>query len=65
MQRSHWSRVLNLRRYSAPVALYTFGSPRVGNRSFAYAFDRMVPDSWRVVYQVSSGSGTHPWPSYF
>lgn len=30
------------------LTLYTFGSPRVGNGAFAAAFDRAVPDAWRV-----------------
>jgi len=28
--------------------LYTFGAPRVGDRDFADAFDRIVANSWRV-----------------
>lgn len=34
---------------SEQVALYTFGMPRVGNKRYALAHDRLVPDSWRVV----------------
>lgn len=31
------------------VSLYTFGMPRVGNKLYALAHDKLVPDSWRVV----------------
>lgn len=31
------------------LALYNFGSPRVGNRAFAKEFNRLVPDAWRIV----------------
>jgi len=31
------------------VSMYSFGSPRVGNSSFAQLYDRMVPDSFRTV----------------
>ncbi|KXZ45677.1 hypothetical protein GPECTOR_52g74 [Gonium pectorale] len=30
------------------ISLYTYGAPRVGNKAFAEAFDRVVPDTWRV-----------------
>jgi len=32
------------------LTLYTFGSPRVGDLRFATYFDRIVPDTWRVVH---------------
>ena len=27
---------------------YTFGSPRVGNHSFALTYNQAVPNTWRV-----------------
>jgi len=32
------------------LTLYTFGSPRVGDEKFAAYFDRIVPDTYRVVH---------------
>lgn len=32
------------------LAFYSFGEPRVGDYFFARAFDRLVPNSWRVVH---------------
>jgi hypothetical protein len=32
------------------LSLYTFGSPRVGDLAFATYFDKIVPDTWRVVH---------------
>ena len=29
--------------------MYNYGSPRVGNRTFAREFNRLVPNAWRVV----------------
>jgi predicted lipase len=34
---------------SDQILLYTFGMPRVGNKRYALAHDRLVPYSWRVV----------------
>jgi len=34
---------------SLQISCYTFGSPRVGGPSFAYAFKQVVPDAQRVV----------------
>ena len=31
------------------VVNYNFGSPRVGNSSFAYSYNQLVPNTWRVV----------------
>ena len=36
-------------RVRVKASLYTFGSPRVGNPSFAVLFKRIVPDSFRTV----------------
>jgi len=33
----------------ASPTLYTFASPRVGDKVFAGTFDGLVPDSWRIV----------------
>ncbi|KAI7836015.1 hypothetical protein COHA_010099 [Chlorella ohadii] len=30
------------------IVHYNYGSPRVGNKAFADAFDRLVPNTWRV-----------------
>ncbi|KAA8499099.1 Lipase [Porphyridium purpureum] len=32
------------------VAVYTFGSPRVGNYAFVDAYNRQIPRHWRVVF---------------
>ena len=31
------------------IVNYTYGSPRVGNRSFAVAYNKAVPNTWRIV----------------
>ena len=31
------------------IAMYNFGSPRVGNKAFATEFNRVVPHAWRLV----------------
>ena len=31
------------------ITMYSFGSPRVGNKLFAEAYDALVPDSFRIV----------------
>lgn len=31
------------------IGLYNFGSPRVGNSAFVRRYNRLVPDSWRVL----------------
>jgi len=33
----------------AKIAMYNFGSPRVGNKAFATEFNRAVPHAWRLV----------------
>lgn len=35
---------------SPDLSLYTFGSPRVGDLAFATYFDRIVPDTFRIVH---------------
>lgn len=32
--------------------MYNYGSPRVGNAAFACAYDKCVPDSWRVTNRL-------------
>lgn len=32
------------------LTLYTFGSPRVGDQAFATYFDKIVPDTYRIVH---------------
>ncbi|CAL8471597.1 g11139 [Coccomyxa elongata] len=34
------------------ITMYNYGSPRVGNAAFARAYDRSVPDSWRVTNRL-------------
>ena len=31
------------------LKVYTFGSPRVGNHSFAQEFQACVPDCWHII----------------
>jgi hypothetical protein len=40
---------LGPRAPTASITLYNFGSPKVGNGPFVNKFDRLVPDSFRVV----------------
>uniref|UniRef100_A0A0K0F1Q4 Lipase_3 domain-containing protein n=1 Tax=Strongyloides venezuelensis TaxID=75913 RepID=A0A0K0F1Q4_STRVS len=42
-------RVENIRK-SKEIFLYTFGQPRVGSSKFAFNFDKLVPNSWRVIH---------------
>lgn len=30
------------------ITMYNYGSPRVGNAAFAHAYNRSVPNSWRI-----------------
>lgn len=46
------------------IALYTFGSPRVGNRAFAKIFNLAVPRSFRVVFRNDIVT-TMPGPPFF
>ena len=34
------------------IAMYNFGSPRVGNKHFTTLFDQRVPNAFRVIYEV-------------
>ncbi|CAN6476994.1 unnamed protein product [Victoria cruziana] len=38
-----------VRRRAISVTMYNFGSPRVGNKRFAEAYNEVVKDSWRIV----------------
>ncbi|KAJ6721658.1 hypothetical protein OIU85_024720 [Salix viminalis] len=38
-----------VKRGAISVTMYNFGSPRVGNKKFAEAYNQKVKDSWRVV----------------
>lgn len=42
------------------IRMYNFGSPRVGNASFAQLYDRLVPNSFRVVVDGDIVSGLPP-----
>jgi hypothetical protein len=33
-------------------AVYTYGSPRVGDATFAAAYDHLIPNSWRIVNRI-------------
>ncbi|XP_031503065.1 uncharacterized protein LOC116266111 isoform X2 [Nymphaea colorata] len=37
------------KRRAISVTMYNFGSPRVGNKRFAEAYNEVVKDSWRIV----------------
>uniref|UniRef100_A0A0K0EL17 Lipase_3 domain-containing protein n=1 Tax=Strongyloides stercoralis TaxID=6248 RepID=A0A0K0EL17_STRER len=39
-------------RNSNDIILYTFGEPRVGSAKFAFKFDELIPNSWRVVHNL-------------
>ena len=36
--------------YDAPMKVYTFGQPRVGNALYAKHFSTKIPDSYRVIH---------------
>ena len=36
------------------MSLYTFGMPKVGDRAYALAHDKLVDNSWRVVHREDS-----------
>ena len=38
------------------VICYTYGSPRVGNHSFAREYDKLVPHTWHLVNDQVSGN---------
>jgi hypothetical protein len=52
--------VLNLyERYNSEVVrycvqVYTYGSPRPGNRAFKQEYDKMVPDTWNCINDAVS-----------
>jgi triacylglycerol lipase len=47
------------------IALYSFGAPRVGNRSFQESFNRRVPNSYRFVYGMDMVPALpRPWQGY-
>eukprot|EP00163_Fabomonas_tropica_P010841 TRINITY_DN2111_c0_g2_i2.p2 TRINITY_DN2111_c0_g2~~TRINITY_DN2111_c0_g2_i2.p2 ORF type:complete len:654 (-),score=182.80 TRINITY_DN2111_c0_g2_i2:2312-4273(-) len=50
---------------SMKLAVYTFGSPRVGNKKFVKYYNRLVPHTLRYVNRYRDGycpgSGTAPW----
>ena len=31
------------------MQVYTFGSPRPGNRAFKEEYDQLIPDTWNVI----------------
>ena len=36
------------------VQVYTYGSPRPGNRAFKQEYDKMVPDTWNCINDAVS-----------
>eukprot|EP01065_Artemidia_motanka_P017867 TRINITY_DN21267_c0_g1_i1.p1 TRINITY_DN21267_c0_g1~~TRINITY_DN21267_c0_g1_i1.p1 ORF type:complete len:1646 (+),score=434.82 TRINITY_DN21267_c0_g1_i1:63-4940(+) len=48
------------RKFGRVPTVYTYGSPRVGNRTFAKIYDSIIPDTFRVVNQ-SDLISTLPW----
>ncbi|KAJ1436415.1 hypothetical protein B484DRAFT_258238 [Ochromonadaceae sp. CCMP2298] len=44
--------------------MYNFGSPRVGNRNFALFYDKIVPNSYRVVVDGDIVAALPPPPRY-
>lgn len=42
------------------TALYVFGTPRVGDKNFAYAFGKLVKQSWRIVHDKDPVSQVPP-----
>jgi hypothetical protein len=47
------------------VAMYNFGSPKIGNWKFAQLYDRYLPNSFRVVTDGDIVCGLPPTMSYF
>lgn len=45
----------------APVTVYTFGSPRVGNGAFIRAYNRRVPNTFRFVFGKDMVPGVPKW----
>ena len=41
------------------IAMYNFGSPRVGNKHFTTLFDQRVPNAFRVIYEAREAGPTH------
>jgi hypothetical protein len=54
------SKERQLRRPKLRVSMYNFGSPRVGNGAFAQLFNRLIPDSFRVVVDGDIVTGVPP-----
>jgi len=40
----------DLYQISPDISLYTFGSPRVGDEAFAAYFDKILPDTFRIIH---------------
>jgi triacylglycerol lipase len=50
---------------SIPIELYTFGSPRVGNKGFSDSFNQRVTKSYRFVYGMDIVPALpRPWQGY-
>lgn len=47
------------------IAVYTFGTPRVGNDGFRESFNRRVPNSYRIIYGMDMVPALpRPWQGY-
>lgn len=46
------------------IGLYTYGAPKVGNWVFSQMYDRLVPDSFRLVVDGDVVCATPPTTSY-
>ena len=49
----------NKKKKNVDIAMYNFGSPRVGNKAFATEFNKAVPNAWRLVNR-NDGVATIP-----
>ena len=52
------------RRQLVNVGMYNFGSPKVGNWAFSQYYDRLVPDSFRIVIDGDLISAVPPTGNY-
>ncbi|KAI6190618.1 Lipase-3 domain-containing protein [Aphelenchoides bicaudatus] len=43
--------ILREHRTSDQVSVYTYGQPRTGNSEYAFNFDKLIPESYRIVFK--------------